>query len=82
MFSVGWKLAETKNLRDFPVIAKLKQPSQSNKTQPNIISHCNDSRCHTCNLLLMVLHLIHFTTLENNVKSHIDCPALQTTSYI
>ena len=140
-----------KNLRDFLVKAKLKQPSQSNKTQPNIISRCNDGRCRTCkfiahgtssytfyntgeqrkiphslscspdnliylinckrcikkdptlpcqyigqtlflvvmmaavalaNLLLMVLHPIHFTTLENNVKSHIVCPALQTTSYI
>ena len=34
------------------------------------------------NLLLMVLHPIHFTTLENNIKSHIVCSALQTTSYI
>ena len=37
-----------KNLRDFLVKAKLKQPSQSNKTQPNIISRCNDGRCRTC----------------------------------
>ena len=36
-----------KNLRDFLVKAKLKQPSQSNKTQPNIISRCNDGRCRT-----------------------------------
>ena len=33
------------------------------------------------NLSLMVLHPIPFTTLENNVKSHKICPALQTTSY-
>ena len=36
-----------KNLRDFLVKAKLRQPSQSNKTQPNIISRCNDGRCRT-----------------------------------
>ena len=40
-----------KNLRDFLVKAKLKQPSQSNKTQPNIISRCNDGRCRTCKFI-------------------------------
>ena len=39
------------NLRDFLVKAKLKQPSQSNKTQPNIISRCNDGRCRTCKFI-------------------------------
>ena len=38
-----------KNLRDFLVKAKPKQPSQSNKTQPNIISRCNDG--HSCNFI-------------------------------
>ena len=41
----------TENLRDFLVKAKLKQPSQSNKTQPNIISHCNDGRSRTCRFI-------------------------------
>ena len=40
-----------KNLRDFLVKAKLKQHSQSNKTQPNIISRCNDGRCHACKFI-------------------------------
>ena len=40
-----------RNLRDFLVKAKLKQPSHSNKTQPNIISHCNDVRCRTCKFI-------------------------------
>ena len=40
-----------KNLRDFLVKAKFKQPSQSNKTQPNIISRCNDGRCCTCKFI-------------------------------
>ena len=40
-----------KNLRDFLVKAKLKQPSQSNKTQSNIISRCNDGRCRTCKFI-------------------------------
>ena len=40
-----------KNLRDFLVKAKLKQPSQSNKTQPNIISRCNNGRCRTCKFI-------------------------------
>ena len=41
----------SKNLHDFLVKAKLKQPSQSNKTQPNIISDCNDGRCRTCKFI-------------------------------
>ena len=40
-----------KNLRDFLVKAKLKQPSQRNKTKPNIISRCNDGRCRTCKFI-------------------------------
>ena len=40
-----------KNVSDFLVKAKLKQPSQSNKTQPNTISRCNDGRCRTCKFI-------------------------------
>ena len=40
-----------KTLCDFLGKAKLKQPSQSNKTQPNIISRCNDGRCRTCKFI-------------------------------
>ena len=36
-----------KKLREFLVKAKFKQLSQSKKTQPNTISHCNNGRCHT-----------------------------------
>ena len=34
-----------KNLRDFLVKAELKQPSQSNKTQPNTISYLTLAAC-------------------------------------
>ena len=40
-----------KNLRNFLVKAKLKKPSQSNKTQQNTISRCNHGRCRTCKFI-------------------------------
>ena len=56
-----------KNLRDFLVKAKLKQPSQSNKTQPNIISHCNDGRCRTCKF---IAHGTSSYTFYNTGEQH------------
>ena len=40
-----------KNLRDFLVKAKLKNPSRANRTLSGTISRCNDSRCRTCKFI-------------------------------
>ena len=60
-----------KNLRDFLVKAKLKQPSKSNKTQPNIISRCNDGRRRTCKFIAhCTSSYIFYNTGEQHKISH------------
>ena len=63
-----------KNLCDFLLKAKLKQSSQSNKTQPNIISRCNDGRCRTCKFIA------HGTSSYTFYKSGEQCEILQNLS--
>ena len=71
-----------KNLQDFLVKAKLKQPSQSNKTQPNIISRCNDGCCRTCKFIAHGTSSYTFYNTGGQRKIPHSFPALQKTSYI
>ena len=66
-----------KNLSDFLVKAKLKQPSQNNKPSQTLFLVVMLAAVALANLSVMVFHPIP----ENNIKSHKICPALQTTSY-